>query len=85
MLIACRDDIKFAMGENEVFLGKIIINSLGKYFSLLSLLIEFLEVYPASPFSMKTKPEMVYKNMLKWAYMSEGKWNDMLLFKQVPL
>jgi hypothetical protein len=42
ILISCRDDMKFSIDENELFLGKTIVNSLGKEFTILSMFTEFL-------------------------------------------
>jgi hypothetical protein len=42
MLVACRDDMQFDIGENEVFSGKTIVNSLGKYFTILMMLTDLL-------------------------------------------
>lgn len=38
ILIACRDDMEFAKGKNEVISGKVIVNSLEQDFSILILL-----------------------------------------------
>jgi hypothetical protein len=77
--------MKFSRDENEVFSGKTIVNSLGKYFTILLMLIEFLMSHPTSLLSMITELEILYKNILRQPLLVGAKWNAMLRFKCVPM
>jgi hypothetical protein len=78
MLVACRDNMQFGIGENEVFSGKTIVSSLGKDFAILSMLTDFLINQPASPYTMTTELEVLYRKILKQPFPTNVEWNDML-------
>jgi len=55
----------FDIGENKVFSNKIITNSLGKDFTLLTMLTDLLINQPANPYNLSRELEVLYRNMLK--------------------
>jgi len=55
MLLACRDDMQFNIGEDEVFSRRTIVKYLGKYFTILTMLIDLLINQPARPYYLSTK------------------------------